>query len=413
VDEPPPAQPAPAEGLVDAEELAVELGVDGARRTAEEYFAAADPTTQLAKPLSAIEEAPALLRMASGLLEGLHLGSGMRVLDFGCGTGWIGHWLTQLGARVVLLDVSETALELARRRYAEHPPFGDRPAPELLLFDGSTIPLADGSIDRVVCLDALHHVPNRAEVLRQLARVLRPDGVAAFSEPGPDHSRTPQSQWEMRTHRAVERDIDMPRIWAEAQAAGFRRLEVGIHSLQPYRTHVEAFEAFMRGAGPLDDLARQIRASHANHRLFFLGRAATPPRPDSRSRTGLRAALALAADDAAPRAARPGERMTFEVAVRNVGEADWLPLDAGVGGVQAGIHLLSGDGAMLDFELARAPLATTAAVVPGETTTCRVDVEAPATPGAYLLEVDLVAEGVAWFGIGDSQTVRRRVDVEP
>jgi len=38
-------------------------------------------------------------------------------------------------------------------------------------------------------------------------------------------------------------------------------------------------------------------------------------------------------------------------------------------------------------------------------------VDAPAQPGDYFLEVDLLQENVTWFGLGGSQTYRTRVTV--
>ena len=64
-------------------------------------------------------------------------------------------------------------------------------------------------MERIICLDAFHHVPNPAEVLSELGRVLQQGGVAGFAEPGPEYSKTPQSQFEMRTHGVVENDIDI------------------------------------------------------------------------------------------------------------------------------------------------------------------------------------------------------------
>ena len=62
------------------------------------------------------------------LMQGLQLTAGATVLDFGAGTGWFARFLTQLGCRVVLLDVSQTALAKARELYERLPIIGDRPA---------------------------------------------------------------------------------------------------------------------------------------------------------------------------------------------------------------------------------------------------------------------------------------------
>jgi cyclopropane fatty-acyl-phospholipid synthase-like methyltransferase len=73
------------------------------------------------------------------LLQGLRLTAGTRVLEFGAGTGWLSRFLTQLGCRVTLLDVSPTALRIARELYDRHPVIGERPTPVFLPFDGRRI----------------------------------------------------------------------------------------------------------------------------------------------------------------------------------------------------------------------------------------------------------------------------------
>src|SRR4029077_2535679 len=97
-----------------------------------------------------------------------------------------------------------------------------------LVFDGRRIDLPDASVDRIVSFDAFHHLPNPDEVLREFARVLKPGGIAGFAEPGARHSRSPMSQFEMRTYRVVENDIDVHAIWRTAARCGFRDLEVAI-----------------------------------------------------------------------------------------------------------------------------------------------------------------------------------------
>ncbi|MEO8055930.1 MAG: hypothetical protein ABI768_12305, partial [Acidobacteriota bacterium] len=54
----------------------------------------------------------------------------------------------------------------------------------------------------------------------------------------------------------------------------------------------------------------------------------------------------------------------------------------------------------------------TKALGPGESARVSVAVEAPSRPGAYVLEVDLVQEGVGWFGDHGSPVARAAVRVE-
>ena len=89
-----------------------------------------------------------------------------------------------------------------------------------------------------------------------------------------------------------------------------------------------------------------------------------------------------------------GGDATVRARVRNAGVAPWPAL---IGGrpVHLGNHWLSRDGELLQLDDGRAPLPHD--VAPGEEVELELPVTAPAEPGDYVLELDLVQEGVAWF----------------
>ena len=176
-------------GVVDVATLIQDTSIDDLNRSAEEYFASLkDWEHHLTKPFSQAHETPTLLAGMAAVLQGLELMPGATVLEFGAGTGWLSRYLTQLGCRSILLDVSPTALDIARELYARLPIIGERPAPRFLVFDGRRIDLPDGSVDRILCFHAFHHVPDPAAMVREFGRVLAPGGIAGFAEPGPRHS---------------------------------------------------------------------------------------------------------------------------------------------------------------------------------------------------------------------------------
>jgi SAM-dependent methyltransferase len=208
---------------IEVAELIEQTTIEELNQSAEAYFASITHWDhQLTKPFSQAHEAPTLLIDMAVLMQGLQLTAGATVLDFGAGTGWFARFLTQLGCRVILLDVSETALAMAQELYRRQPVIGDRPAPEFLLFDGRTIPLPDAGVDRVLSFHAFHHAPHPVAILEEVGRVLKPGGIAGFAEPGPRHSQTSVSQFEMRNYRVVENDVDVHALWRAAKTFGFR-----------------------------------------------------------------------------------------------------------------------------------------------------------------------------------------------
>jgi glycosyltransferase involved in cell wall biosynthesis/SAM-dependent methyltransferase len=208
--------------LIDVRKLLAELSVAELCETAEQFFKRLETWDYLhAKPFAAIEETPELLIGFAHVVQGLKLLPDMTILDFGAGSCWTSRFLSQMGLKVIAHDVSASALRIGKALYERQPVIGNQPEASFLHFDGERIDLPDASVDRISCWDAFHHVPNQAQVLKEMGRILKPGGIAGFSEPGPDHSKTPQAQYEMRTNRVIENDIDVREILTIAKEAGF------------------------------------------------------------------------------------------------------------------------------------------------------------------------------------------------
>jgi ubiquinone/menaquinone biosynthesis C-methylase UbiE len=383
--------------FIDVRKLIAETNIDDLNRTAEAYFARLDNwDDHLAKPFSRVADAAPILINLGVLLQGLRFRPGQTIVDYGGGSGWLARFLTQLGAKSIVLDVSPTALNIARELYSRMPVIGDRPAPEFLVYDGHRIDLPDASVDRIVSFDAFHHAPNPGEVLAEFARILKPGGVAAFAEPGPNHSRTPQSQFEMRTFRVVENDVYIHQIWRDAQQVGFDDLKLAAFNIPPFHVSVDEYEDLLAGGETFTRWGELTRAHLGNVRNFFLTKRGTEAL-DSRDAGALAATLS-ATLETTPRA---GEPIALRLTVTNRGRARWLPSDERIGGVSIGGHLFDGDGNLINFLYHWQSLPK--ALESGETLTFTFTT-APLAAGRYRLDLDCVSNQVAWFNQLGSKT---------
>lgn len=101
----------------------------------------------------------------------------LKVLDFGCGHGMAAVVLARRGAHVTAFDLSGGYVtEAANRARANHVRIN------LAVADGHRLPFAGGSFDRIWGCAVLHHLDLDVAAL-ELRRVLRPGGIAVFSEP--------------------------------------------------------------------------------------------------------------------------------------------------------------------------------------------------------------------------------------
>jgi len=194
---------------INPKQLIRTLSVEDFCRTADEYYRAiVDPTPQMAKPFSSFTDAPQLLCNLGLMISGLKLGKSMLVLDFGAGTCWLSRFLNQLQCATISVDASITALEIGQKLFHDFPIVGELlQPPKFIHFNGHRMEVEDESVDRIVCFDTFHHIPNQDEILREFYRVLKPGGIAGLSEPGMHHSKSPHTQFEMRHHRVLKNDI--------------------------------------------------------------------------------------------------------------------------------------------------------------------------------------------------------------
>jgi SAM-dependent methyltransferase len=109
---------------------------------------------------------------------GVSIDPGDAVLEVGCGVGRLTRVLAARASSIRALDVSEQMLALA----TEHNP--DLANVEWILGDGATLgQIESGSVDACVSHVVFQHIPDPTVTLgyvREMGRVLRPDGWSAF-----------------------------------------------------------------------------------------------------------------------------------------------------------------------------------------------------------------------------------------
>lgn len=95
-----------------------------------------------------------------------------RMLDVGCGTGMLLADLKQRGFASGL-DFSPVALQYCR----------ERKLCDLAQADVKNLPIQSASVDIVLALDLVEHIPDDVGLLSEFQRILRPGGIGVFSVP--------------------------------------------------------------------------------------------------------------------------------------------------------------------------------------------------------------------------------------
>jgi len=118
------------------------------------------------------------------VMEGLTT-SAPKILDVGCGGGILSEALARSGAQVTGIDLSQAALEVAKRHAA-----GQGLSIDYQYESAESIARSNpGRFDAVTCMEMLEHVPEPAKIVAACAQALIPGGQAFFSS----INRTPKA----------------------------------------------------------------------------------------------------------------------------------------------------------------------------------------------------------------------------
>ena len=101
------------------------------------------------------------------------IGGDKMILDLGAGLGVTSISFARSGMRVIAADISQAMLEIAVKRARKHN------VSDKIIFarmNGYKLELADGSVDAVIAVDMLHQVDRPELVIKEILRVLKPDG---------------------------------------------------------------------------------------------------------------------------------------------------------------------------------------------------------------------------------------------
>lgn len=96
------------------------------------------------------------------------------VLDVGASTGAIDAVLAEHAAHVTGVDIDDPAIARAKALF-------ERPNLDFLSGDAMRLEFPDAHFDVAICMHVYEHVPDDTQLMKEIARVLKPGGVCYFS----------------------------------------------------------------------------------------------------------------------------------------------------------------------------------------------------------------------------------------
>ncbi len=117
----------------------------------------------------------------TGWVDGLNIAPGSDILELGCGPGNLSHYLADAGQNVTGADKSAKMIKWANRHGGKA---------RFVQANALDLDMADDSFDVILLSSLLNIIPDRASLLVQAARVLRPGGTISALFPIAEFDKT-------------------------------------------------------------------------------------------------------------------------------------------------------------------------------------------------------------------------------
>ena len=325
-----------------------------------------------------------------------------KLIDFGCGTGWTSCFFAKRGYEVVGVDISPLAIQYAEEAKTK---MGLKNL-NFIVSDYENLRL-ENIFDFAVFFYSLHHSEDYEAALKTAYNSLKSYGVCITCEPGLGHAKQKPSTEAVEKYNVTERDMPPKYIIKAARKAGFKKNETypRLHSVKRIVGDKIPFKILSDNA-----LIRELVFFLLIVRAWLFKKSRESivklikENLDSSIRLDLKAKLAV---KVFKRKLKEGETFAAKIIIKNIGSSVWLPSHANKGAVYLGCHLLDHQGKLIELDFYREKLTQGSGrpIGPKESIIVQVKINSPPR-GAYILEFDLVAEGVCWFKDNGSQSVR-------
>ena len=318
----------------------------------------------------------------------LALPPGARILDVGCGSGWLCEYFARFGYEVTGIDISPELIAMADERLSKVPYGSDHERDlgyRFLVHDIEAAALAE-TFDAVICYDSLHHFEDEQAVLKHLAAMLGYGGqlfVLEGERPPAGSATEEELRSVMQEYQTLESPFSREYLLSLLREDGFAVVGdyLSVNGLFD-RENLEGDRLLLNEPPAFNYLLCK--------KVSLKGGAVL----DSRDPGVLRAALRPLAE--LPAVLQPGAIIELPIEIENTGDTLWLvSRSAPKGTVRLGVKLLNEDDEVIDEVHGSPPLPR--ALAPGEKVSVTVARPMPVSAGRYKLKIDLLDQDICWF----------------
>lgn len=178
-----------------------------------------------------------LIKLASIIdtLTRLGIKPPMKILDIGCGAGWTSNYLAEEGFDVTGMDVVPGNMVAAKKRAKVR-----RLSTRFFVGDMDSFSLSE-KFDVITVFDALHHSTRQTDVIKNIAKHLKPGGWVLFGEPSLLHTISPEARRTTREEGITERGISIGSLRRDSRNAGLTHFRRFFEGTRPYESRTKGF----------------------------------------------------------------------------------------------------------------------------------------------------------------------------
>ena len=147
--------------------------------------------------------------------------NGKKIIELGCGPGWLTIFLSKMGYEVNGYDISPEMINVANNRSKKD----DAPGAKFNVLDieDQLEEKEVGKNDIVIIYDSLHHCRNDEKVLKNIFQYLKKDGVAILAEPNIVHGSDSDRKEIVDKFDTTERGLNANMLKKLSKSVGFKK----------------------------------------------------------------------------------------------------------------------------------------------------------------------------------------------
>lgn len=164
---------------------------------------------------------------------------GKKVLDLGCNTGYGSNILSQTAKNVIGVDVSNQAVETAKKEFKNN-------IVSFQQIDGERLPFDNNEFDIIVSFQVIEHIVDYSKYIGEIKRVLSPKGIVLFTTPNAlirlDHRMKPWYPFHVYEFNNIELESLLNNYYSNVCVFGLFAIEP-LHSIELNRCNIARIQA--------------------------------------------------------------------------------------------------------------------------------------------------------------------------